>query len=1342
MRVSLARDFLTDLVARAAFVERPLLDLGQYKSRTGPRPGLSWIVNYLDVPTGSAFDVEPAQALDYFKAKGLQPTFSFADMEGAAHDGAFTIAKMMDVDMLGSVKADLESALANGVPYQDWADTVLPKLQAGGWWGRKAVTDPLTGETVVAQLGSPSRLETIFRTNMQTSYAAQKWVGIQDQKDVAGFLMYDAIDDFRTRPLHRAWDNTVLAVDDSWWKTHYPPNGYNCRCHVIQLSKDELDALGITPDAKAPDPGTYTWTNPRTGVDEEVPLGIDPGFGRNVGEKLVAQQQQLLAEKVAALDADLKAAANTSIEAMKAEVVNVQAALVQSAGKAALERAEAKAAQAAADAAAKKAAQDEIASITGGTATDPGNYLKQSVTLLKKAGTLPDDPVEALAAIKDQAAAQKQKQAIYAAQSAYKKAILAEKPVAASVLAKLDLMAPEAKQAFVKAVADALAEKKAAEAKAVAEKLAAEKKAAAIAKMKATKAANKEAKLAAAKQAELDAAAEALAAKESGNAQKAAEVLAPKNEAPAVTVGNAPKWEDLVQVGPQRGSNPGGLFQDKTTGQQWYVKFPSSEDAARNEVLAGKLYELAGVEVPELELINADGKTGIASKIVDGLSKGTPAQLAKAAGTMEGFATDAWLADWDAVGLDYDNLLLKAGRAVRVDVGGSLRYRAQGGLKGSAFGPWVGEIGSLRDASTNPKTAAVFGKITPAQLEASVRRVLAISDDQIRAAVELYGPTDDVERARLADTLIARKADLAEKFPGAVETPAPAEVPAASRVSEAEQAAVKAGGLNGYAFKTDAGALEDQSVLVNLYTDGAGQQRTRAWMKVRGDGMTALKAQIKAVAGGPEEKLPSIDISQWRIKTLEAIKGIASRASKGWEPKDVERLADALAEARSIRDQVAAMAKAGRTPADAAAHDALLTLLDKWRDEFVVAQDTVKVGATGANPFTDQFPYNQIPNRLTFNLPKAAAAEEPKGLTWQRKSSLPMETGKAKNGQIKLDHSTGTVPGVSNAYEAQLPGGGRVRFIDDAGNSYAMQGTLYFDLPGASADVSARIFKELEGLGINSQRATAADRDNLYLNAFAKLRFGREPAALAKFNSLADDVNAKLAFFKTQGVDVAASQGWKLRDGVYQAFGQGRAYQLRPDLTSDDIAKLSGSLVYRNYMGLGAGGGSSGTWNALQPIFEAGGQSASQVERVRMGTFTGDGSSVSSDFNSGGASYLFTRIKSATSAESNVGTYWKPDVLRRLDAITYSGDEFGDVTSGYERKRLGQDVTSLKSASRGSSNETIFKNGLSFYDDLDRIVLANAKEKNAALAWFASNGVAQWPDGRKVEDVIRYIGEG
>lgn len=779
------------------------------------------IIEFLEIPTADAFNVPPAQAINYFKAKGLKPTFSYADMMDEAHDHAFTVAKMMDVDMLGQIRASLDAAMANGTSFKAWTDQITPILQSGGWWGRKEVLDPLTGQVIVAQLGSPWRLETIFRTNMQTAYAAGAWQEIVANAETAPLLMYDAVDDDRTRPLHASWDQRVAPVTSQWWLTHYPPNGYNCRCGVIQLSKDEADALGLQVSLDPPSDGNVEWTNPRTGETTLIPKGIDPGFSHNPGASWAAKQQQLLKEKVAQLPPDMKAAAAKAKKRKDEELADSGAAAAKAAqaeaaaaqAKAALARAQA----VAAEKSAQWAAQQQIDAIAKGSKDALGvgaQYKVKALAELKKSGEwLEAKPTDKLAAINAKAAELKAKAVQSQGLSTYKKAILEGKnPPPAGVKAFLSLPEAEADAFLAKIEAEKakIEAAKAAQAKAAAE--AAAKAASGVPPTKpkikggAAWADDAEKALLDGDLDELQTIKElvdqyasdtpdGLALKAYVNDAVAYLKSAPKvaQAVQSAQAGTPPNVATLTQIGQQKGSNPGGLFQDTETGAKWYVKWPQDGEMIRNEVLAAKLYELGGVDVPEVHIITYQGRTAIASRFVDGLAKGAPADLATAAGAAEGFAFDAWLANWDVVGLSYDNLLIKSGKAYRIDVGGSLRYKATGTLKpGASFGPTVGELDSMKNASLNPQAASVFGKIDGPAFEKGVARLLAIDEAQIRAVVEAYGPSDAKTRAALIETLLKRRADIAKRY--ASLAPASAEAIAAA-VAEAVETVTYARGL-------------------------------------------------------------------------------------------------------------------------------------------------------------------------------------------------------------------------------------------------------------------------------------------------------------------------------------------------------------------------------------------------------------------------------------------------------------------------------------------------------------------------------------------------------------------
>lgn len=234
------------------------------------------------------FDLAPADALKFFREKGYRIGFAWQDVWKQEHEAAFTVAKMMDVDLLRDVRAAVDQAIANGETLAQFSKELKPRLVDAGWWGKKVMADPATEEAQLVQLGSPRRLRTIFRVNMQQSYAAGDWAQIQDTKEEAPYLMYDAVDDGRTRPQHKAWDGTVLPADDPWWDTHRPPNGWNCRCSVIQLSREQAAAMGKAAPDKAPSSPTREYVNPRTGEISRVPVGIDPGFDYNPGVSRLA----------------------------------------------------------------------------------------------------------------------------------------------------------------------------------------------------------------------------------------------------------------------------------------------------------------------------------------------------------------------------------------------------------------------------------------------------------------------------------------------------------------------------------------------------------------------------------------------------------------------------------------------------------------------------------------------------------------------------------------------------------------------------------------------------------------------------------------------------------------------------------------------------------------------------------------------------------------------------------------------------------------------------------------------------------------------------------------------
>lgn len=225
----------------------------------------------------------PAEAIDWFRGKGYAVGFDWRDVWQEEHQVAFTAAKSMSLDILSDIRGAVDQAIADGISFEQFQKQLTPVLQAKGWWGRRTMTDPKTGREVQAQLGSRRRLEIIYDTNLRTAHAAGRWQRIERTRDLLPWLQYHQIDRPTKRPAHVPFDGLVLPIDDPFWNTHYPPNGWKCKCSVHQYSDGQLDRLGLTP-SPSPTVDLVPWLNRRTGETLQVPRGIDPGFDQNVGK--------------------------------------------------------------------------------------------------------------------------------------------------------------------------------------------------------------------------------------------------------------------------------------------------------------------------------------------------------------------------------------------------------------------------------------------------------------------------------------------------------------------------------------------------------------------------------------------------------------------------------------------------------------------------------------------------------------------------------------------------------------------------------------------------------------------------------------------------------------------------------------------------------------------------------------------------------------------------------------------------------------------------------------------------------------------------------------------------
>jgi len=92
-------------------------------------------------------------------------------------------------------------------------------------------------------------LQTEYNAAVAGSQMASKWVDFEQHPKA--LLEYRTMEDGRVRPEHAALDKITRPVDDTFWKTYYPPNGWNCRCTVIRLNEGKATSAKLTNRAMA-----------------------------------------------------------------------------------------------------------------------------------------------------------------------------------------------------------------------------------------------------------------------------------------------------------------------------------------------------------------------------------------------------------------------------------------------------------------------------------------------------------------------------------------------------------------------------------------------------------------------------------------------------------------------------------------------------------------------------------------------------------------------------------------------------------------------------------------------------------------------------------------------------------------------------------------------------------------------------------------------------------------------------------------------------------------------------------------------------------------------------------
>jgi hypothetical protein len=258
------------------------------------------------------FDLPFAEQIEFFRQKINLPTAAWDDITKSAHDRSWVVAGATKADLLDDLRQAVDKAISTGTTLRTFRKDFRAIVAKHGWTG-------WTGE------GTPEgfawRTRVIYETNLRTSYAAGRWAQLNDPRlaRILPYWRYVHVDGtLNPRPLHQRWGNMRLTLprDHPFWQTHFPPNGWGCRCRVTAVTGPK------DGDATAPPEG-WDAIDPRTG--EQV--GIGKGWGYAPGASMGDEIARLVKEKAAKLPERLASDFLSSVAARPAAATAMTPAL-------------------------------------------------------------------------------------------------------------------------------------------------------------------------------------------------------------------------------------------------------------------------------------------------------------------------------------------------------------------------------------------------------------------------------------------------------------------------------------------------------------------------------------------------------------------------------------------------------------------------------------------------------------------------------------------------------------------------------------------------------------------------------------------------------------------------------------------------------------------------------------------------------------------------------------------------------------------------------------------------------------------------------------------------------
>lgn len=189
---------------------------------------------------------------------GTDEAQEFIDAHASMLDSAFESVRMTDVMRQRLQKSDW---IFSGIKTFHELNEAFPSLLDENG-DRKPFERFLNDVLSIDKTYNRNYLRAEYNFVQSSAEMAAKWEQYAGDGD-RYLLQYRTAGDERVRPAHAALNGITLPRSDEFWNSYYPPNGWNCRCTVVQVRKSKYPE---TPHEEAMSRGEEALADDKKGI--------------------------------------------------------------------------------------------------------------------------------------------------------------------------------------------------------------------------------------------------------------------------------------------------------------------------------------------------------------------------------------------------------------------------------------------------------------------------------------------------------------------------------------------------------------------------------------------------------------------------------------------------------------------------------------------------------------------------------------------------------------------------------------------------------------------------------------------------------------------------------------------------------------------------------------------------------------------------------------------------------------------------------------------------------------------------------------------------------------------